>query len=191
MRKREKNLHLLHGSPLLPSFVLRSFRFSSLWRFVAFRPKARSAHFKTSIQENFGKDLQRLSLVLLPESRRSYTPPSFSGHLRRGHCACNGQPHSDHLVRPTSSPLRSYPARPCLEAKKGTCSCCICGAGVLVFIGWAVSHRFVQPPEAKEPVAGDFNQAQYMREVRLRHQDQLAAIMGGVSALVGLLVLRC
>ncbi|RMX77332.1 hypothetical protein D0867_16639, partial [Hortaea werneckii] len=64
--------------------------------------------------------------------------------------------------------------------------CCICGAGVLVFIGWAVSHRFVQPPEAKEPAAGDFNQAQYMREVRLRHQDQLAAIMGGVSALVGL-----
>ncbi|KAI7549271.1 hypothetical protein KC331_g3899 [Hortaea werneckii] len=63
--------------------------------------------------------------------------------------------------------------------------CCICGAGVLVFIGWAVSHRFVQPPEAKEPAAGDFNQAQYMREVRLRHQDRLAAVMGGVSALVG------
>ncbi|KAI6841542.1 hypothetical protein KC340_g2481 [Hortaea werneckii] len=61
--------------------------------------------------------------------------------------------------------------------------CCICGAGVLVFIGWAVSHRFVQPPEAKEPAAGDFNQAQYMREVRLRHQDRLAAVMGGVSAL--------
>ncbi|KAI7216007.1 hypothetical protein KC333_g5091 [Hortaea werneckii] len=63
--------------------------------------------------------------------------------------------------------------------------CCICGAGVAVFIGWAVSHRFVQPPVAKEPAAGDFNQAQYMREVRLRHQDQLAAVMGGVSALVG------
>ncbi|KAI7236014.1 hypothetical protein KC330_g3969 [Hortaea werneckii] len=63
--------------------------------------------------------------------------------------------------------------------------CCICGAGVAVFIGWAVSHRFVQPPEAKEPAAGDFNQAQYMREVRLRHQDQLAAVMGGASALVG------
>ena len=43
----------------------------------------------------------------------------------------------------------------------------------------------MQPPEAKEPAAGDFNQAQYMREVRLRHQDQLAAVMGGASALVG------
>lgn len=41
------------------------------------------------------------------------------------------------------------------------------------------------PAEAKEPAAGDFNQAQYMREVRLRHQDQLAAVMGGASALVG------
>ncbi|KAI7468547.1 hypothetical protein KC351_g13581 [Hortaea werneckii] len=61
--------------------------------------------------------------------------------------------------------------------------CCICGAGVAVFIGWAVSHRFVKPAEAKEPAAGDFNQAQYMREVRLRHQDQLAGIMGGFSAL--------
>ncbi|KAI6907521.1 hypothetical protein KC355_g18726 [Hortaea werneckii] len=63
--------------------------------------------------------------------------------------------------------------------------CCICGAGVLVFIGWAVSHRFVQPPEAKEPAAGDFNQAQYMREAlpqvlgqapeELLEQDLLAA----------------
>ncbi|KAI7281970.1 hypothetical protein KC345_g3794 [Hortaea werneckii] len=61
--------------------------------------------------------------------------------------------------------------------------CCICGAGVAVFIGWAVSHRFVKPVEAKEPAAGDFNQAQYMREVRLRHQGQLAGIMGGVGAL--------
>ncbi|RMZ12680.1 hypothetical protein D0862_02564 [Hortaea werneckii] len=69
--------------------------------------------------------------------------------------------------------------------------CCICGAGVLVFIGWAVSHRFVPPAEAKEPAAGDFNQAQYMREVRLRHQDQLAAVMGGASALVGERETRC
>ncbi|KAI6827405.1 hypothetical protein KC332_g13997 [Hortaea werneckii] len=61
--------------------------------------------------------------------------------------------------------------------------CCICGAAVAVFIGWAVSHRFVKPAETKEPASGDFNQAQYMREVRLRHQDQLAGIMGGVSAL--------
>ncbi|RMY64059.1 hypothetical protein D0863_10093, partial [Hortaea werneckii] len=61
--------------------------------------------------------------------------------------------------------------------------CCICGAGVAVFIGWAVSHRFVKSAEAKEPAAGDFNQAQYMREVRLRHQDHLAATFGGVGAL--------
>ncbi|TKA78281.1 hypothetical protein B0A55_04740 [Friedmanniomyces simplex] len=56
----------------------------------------------------------------------------------------------------------------------------ICGCGVAVFMGWAISHRFM-PGDASNEVHPDAaaQQAQYMREVRLRHHDNLAAGMGG------------
>lgn len=56
----------------------------------------------------------------------------------------------------------------------------------MVFIGWAVTHRFYQQ-ELRPSVEGlgqEFSQVQYMREVRLRHHDQLAAMYGGRYALV-------
>lgn len=64
--------------------------------------------------------------------------------------------------------------------------CCIIGAGVLVFMGWAVTHRFYQQ-ESRPIVEGlgqEFSQAQYMREVRLRNHDQIASMNGGRYALV-------
>lgn len=55
----------------------------------------------------------------------------------------------------------------------------------MVFIGWAVTHRFYQQ-ELRPNVEGlgqEFSQVQYMRELRLRHHDQLAAMYGGRYAL--------
>ncbi|KAK5727734.1 hypothetical protein LTR17_012496 [Elasticomyces elasticus] len=56
----------------------------------------------------------------------------------------------------------------------------ILGCGVAVVMGWAISHRFIRPEESKEvPQDVVAQQAQYMREVRLRHHDDLAMSMGG------------
>lgn len=67
--------------------------------------------------------------------------------------------------------------------------CCIVGAGVAVFMGWAISHRFYDVPTRNgiADTANEFSQAQYMREVRLRHHDDIAMAFGGQRALVGLL----
>ncbi|KAK4541982.1 hypothetical protein LTR36_007182 [Oleoguttula mirabilis] len=64
--------------------------------------------------------------------------------------------------------------------------CCIAGAGIAVFLGWAMTHRFTRPVPDATTHAGlgnDFSQAQYMREVRLRHHDDLAVAFGGRRAL--------
>ncbi|KAK3074996.1 hypothetical protein LTR53_002093 [Teratosphaeriaceae sp. CCFEE 6253] len=60
----------------------------------------------------------------------------------------------------------------------------ICACGISVFMGWALSHRFMKPDSDKEqhPDAAA-QQAQYMRKVRLRHHDDLAVGMGGQRAL--------
>lgn len=56
-------------------------------------------------------------------------------------------------------------------------SAIIVGAAVLLFVGWAITHRFIKSPEERE-VPNDWSQAQYMREVRVRHIDDLAARVG-------------
>jgi len=63
----------------------------------------------------------------------------------------------------------------------------IMGCGVSIVMGWAISHRFMAQTEEPQlhPDAAT-QQAQYMREVRLRHHDVLAVGMGGRRALVRL-----
>ena len=51
--------------------------------------------------------------------------------------------------------------------------CSIAGAGGFCLLGYAITHRFF-PPEKKELGDGEFSQAQYMREVRLRYAEQMA-----------------
>lgn len=64
----------------------------------------------------------------------------------------------------------------------------ILGAAGAVLLGWAATHVFhTKPPSPHgDYTAGtEFNQAVYMREVRLRHQEHLAASsQGGKRALV-------
>lgn len=71
----------------------------------------------------------------------------------------------------------------------------ILGAGVAVFLGWAMTHRFQQTAGENvtnhEGLGTDFSQAQYMREVRLRHHDDLAAAFGGRRAMVAQAILAC
>ncbi|KAI7216004.1 hypothetical protein KC333_g5092 [Hortaea werneckii] len=58
----------------------------------------------------------------------------------------------------------------------------ICGALAAVGIGWALTHRFYLNKgreEAAQSLGSDYSQAQYMREVRLRHQEDLAASQYG------------
>lgn len=61
---------------------------------------------------------------------------------------------------------------------------CIIGSGAIVFLGWAISHRFNQdtPKEATEGASSDFSQAQYMREVRAHNYNQLIGMHGGRHA---------
>lgn len=69
------------------------------------------------------------------------------------------------------------------EAAIVVCAC-IGGSAIGVFICWAMTHRFILPTSSSSLESGDFSQAQYMREVRMRHQDDLAASLGGKRALV-------
>ncbi|RMY64068.1 hypothetical protein D0863_10092 [Hortaea werneckii] len=58
----------------------------------------------------------------------------------------------------------------------------ICGALAAIGLGWALTHRFYmnkQREEVQTPSSGGYSQAQYMREVRLRHQEDLAASQYG------------
>ena len=63
----------------------------------------------------------------------------------------------------------------------------IIGAGVAVLIGWAITNQF-QPSQGARDLSGfsngDYSQAQYQRELRLRHQDEIASSMGGRRAMV-------
>ncbi|KAI7236015.1 hypothetical protein KC330_g3968 [Hortaea werneckii] len=59
----------------------------------------------------------------------------------------------------------------------------ICGALAAIGMGWALTHRFYmnkgrEEAAAQNPGSG-YSQAQYMREVRLRHQEDLAASQYG------------
>ncbi|GAB1734838.1 hypothetical protein KC343_g4479 [Hortaea werneckii] len=64
--------------------------------------------------------------------------------------------------------------------------CIIVGALAGVGMGWGITHRFWMARRGEDgtasteagAAAGHFEQAQYMREVRLRHQDNLAADYG-------------
>jgi len=58
----------------------------------------------------------------------------------------------------------------------------ICGALAAIGMGWALTHRFYmnkQREEVQMPSSSGYSQAQYMREVRLRHQEDLAASQYG------------
>lgn len=58
-------------------------------------------------------------------------------------------------------------------------------------LGWAATHRLSrrgEEPDRTEHAPGDTSQGHYMREVRLRHQEDLAAVTYGKHALVGILV---
>ncbi|GAB1741588.1 hypothetical protein NU219Hw_g6813t1 [Hortaea werneckii] len=58
----------------------------------------------------------------------------------------------------------------------------ICGALAAVGMGWALTHRFYLQNRREEVVetgGSGYSQAQYMREVRLRHQEDLAASQYG------------
>ncbi|KAI6796442.1 hypothetical protein KC361_g4424 [Hortaea werneckii] len=58
----------------------------------------------------------------------------------------------------------------------------ICGALAAIGLGWALTHRFYMNKgreEAAQNVGSGYSQAQYMREVRLRHQEDLAASQYG------------
>lgn len=56
----------------------------------------------------------------------------------------------------------------------------IIAAGAAVLIGYATTRYFVGrvPDGDTEGPGSDFNQANYMREVRLRNSEQLAGING-------------
>lgn len=58
----------------------------------------------------------------------------------------------------------------------------ICGALAAIGMGWALTHRFYMNKgreEAAQNPGSGYSQAQYMREVRLRHQEDLAASQYG------------
>ncbi|EMD00479.1 hypothetical protein BAUCODRAFT_144143 [Baudoinia panamericana UAMH 10762] len=59
----------------------------------------------------------------------------------------------------------------------------IAGCGVCVLLGWAVAHQFFPDTttSSRHQHEGgmEFDQQQYMREVRLRHHEDLAAMFGG------------
>merc|ERR1712014_105422 len=58
----------------------------------------------------------------------------------------------------------------------------ICGALAAIGMGWALTHRFYMNKQREEGVqnpSSGYSQAQYMREVRLRHQEDLAASQYG------------
>lgn len=64
--------------------------------------------------------------------------------------------------------------------------CIIFGAIAAVGMGWGITHRFWMARRNEDGTAqveagaagGRFEQAQYMREVRIRHQDNLASDYG-------------
>ncbi|KAK5114134.1 hypothetical protein LTR62_002704 [Meristemomyces frigidus] len=60
--------------------------------------------------------------------------------------------------------------------------CVIVGCGVTVLMGWALTHRLF-PSDVAPPEDADGSQARYMREVRLRHHDDLAAGLGARAVL--------
>ena len=63
--------------------------------------------------------------------------------------------------------------------------CVIIGAGASVVLGWAIAHHFESPAAGDNDVrTQEADQAIYMREVRLRHHDDLAMMFGGRRALV-------
>lgn len=71
----------------------------------------------------------------------------------------------------------------------------IAGSGLFVLMGWAVAHHFHQdvPTETTHMAGREYDQAVYMREVRLRHHEDIAAVVGGGrNALVSpVIVHRC
>lgn len=56
----------------------------------------------------------------------------------------------------------------------------VVAAGASVLCGYAVTRFFFSDPPRQNGVDanGEFSQAAYMREVRLRNQDNVAAVMG-------------
>lgn len=55
----------------------------------------------------------------------------------------------------------------------------ILGAGASVIVGYAIFRFFGQDgPKESTNVGSEFNQAQYMRDVRLRNQEDLAGMYG-------------
>lgn len=56
----------------------------------------------------------------------------------------------------------------------------ILGAGAAVIVGYASMRFFCQdgPKESTNGIGSEFNQAQYMRDVRLRNQENLAGDYG-------------
>ena len=55
----------------------------------------------------------------------------------------------------------------------------IVGAGGVVLLGFAFTNHWVKrSPESFEAMNNQFSQEQYMREVRLRNQDLIAAQYG-------------
>jgi len=63
---------------------------------------------------------------------------------------------------------------------------CIFGSGAAVLLCWAAAHHFTAqvPRDTSHLPGAEFSQERYMREVRLRHHDDLAAVMGGKRVLV-------
>ena len=71
----------------------------------------------------------------------------------------------------------------------GIVAAIIVAVAAAFLVGWAVIHRMnnrgVANEDRTEHASGNTNQGQYMREVRLRHQEDLAsATYGGRKGLV-------
>ena len=65
----------------------------------------------------------------------------------------------------------------------------ILGAGGAVLLGWAITNHYQNPHGARDLSGlgnGEQSQAQYMRELRLRQQDNIAHSLGGSRAMVRL-----
>ena len=96
--------------------------------------------------------------------------------LRR-YCDCSGfqaEPRSPH--QPHSSNCRQS----AMGISDGlVIFLVILGAGAAVVLGYSVFRFFCQDgPKESIDIGGEFNQAQYMRDVRLRNQEDLAGMYG-------------
>ncbi|KAF7195864.1 hypothetical protein HII31_02744 [Pseudocercospora fuligena] len=56
--------------------------------------------------------------------------------------------------------------------------CVIVGAGAAVLIGYATTRYFFSNTSSSDGPTDEFNQAAYMREVRLRNVEQIGAMNG-------------